>query len=609
MSGVRSPLRWTVPAAVVTLTLLWPPAAIAEDSVGVMMVAHRGSVGHAPEHTLASIDQAVADHADRVGIDIRLSRDGVPVMVHDRFLNRTTNVEQVFPGRSPWRVADFTLSEMRRLDAGSWYAGGGYTGSRVLTLNQVLTELADSPVGMTLEAKQPPLYGGVPGIGAAIMSVLDRHPEWTAANANGDPRLVLESFAWTFLDGMHAAYGAQPLVLLGDTVTPADVAARPWASEVDVRHQNLTAELVESATALGMRVGAWVANTTAELQRAIDLDADALATDEPHRLSAMLRVQGRTWTGTTWPAVRRTLQVRVSAPSTASVGGRVAVRAEAVDASGTPIRWQGVTFQSRVAGAWRTVSGNATDSRGWSASSLAMNDNMRFRAVSKGRVSAVRAVAAVTTRVSLPARAPAPSRHLRAQPRPTTSGSAPRVARVSASTWRAMTGRSWRRGCPVGRAGLRTVRVSYWGFDGQRHRGELVVARGSAHQVARVFRRLYGERLRVRSLHRLESLGPYRGAVTRALRAGASFGYACQRVPGDRWRLGSHARGTVLTVNPWENPTRVSGRGAPNSWWLSRRRERGYVHRPGSAVLRAFAAEGFAWNGRYGKYADFRDVR
>jgi hypothetical protein len=285
------------------------------------------------------------------------------------------------------------------------------------------------------------------------------------------------------------------------------------------------------------------------------------------------------------------------------------VSARALDASGSAIRWQGVTFQSLVDDVWRTVSANATDSRGWSASSLAMNDNMRFRAVSKGRVSAVRSVAAVTTPASLPVGAPEPSRHLTAQPRPTTSGADPRVARVSASTWRAMTGRSWRPGCPVGRAGLRTLRVSYWGFDGRRHRGELVVARGSAYQVARVFGRLYAERLRIRSLHRLESLGPYRGAVTRAMRAGASFGYACQRVPGDRWRVGSHARGTVLTINPWENPTRVSGRGVPNAWWLGRSRDLTYVHRPGRAVLRAFAAEGFAWNGRFGKYADFRDVR
>jgi hypothetical protein len=172
-----------------------------------------------------------------------------------------------------------------------------------------------------------------------------------------------------------------------------------------------------------------------------------------------------------------------------------------------------------------------------------------------------------------------------------------------------MTGRSWRTGCPVGRAGLRTLQVSYWGFDGHRHRGTLVVATRSAAQLARVFTRLYAQRLPVRSLRRLETMGGWTTAVPRAMRADAGFGFACQRVPGDRTRHGTHAYGTRVTVDPWENPTRAGRRGSPDTWWLSRSRSLSYVHAASSPVVRAFAAEGFAWNGRYGRYADFRDVR
>jgi hypothetical protein len=110
-------------------------------------------------------------------------------------------------------------------------------------------------------------------------------------------------------------------------------------------------------------------------------------------------------------------------------------------------------------------------------------------------------------------------------------------------------------------------------------------------------------------LHRLDSLGGAGTAVARALGADSAFGYTCQRVPGDTRPIGTHARGTVVSVNPWENPTRVSGRGVPDSWWLSRARTPAYVHRVGSPVVRAFAAEGFAWVGGFGRYADFRDVR
>jgi hypothetical protein len=258
---------------------------------------------------------------------------------------------------------------------------------------------------------------------------------------------------------------------------------------------------------------------------------------------------------------------------------------------------------------WRTVGSTATDSRGGATLSLPVGEGLRVRVLSGGRTSTERVVAAVVPPVVAPNGAPRPGIRLAAQTRPTTTGADPRVGHVSSSTWKAMSGRSWRRGCPVGRSALRTLQVSYWGFDGYRHRGTLVVSRTSAAQLSRVFTRLHAERLPVRSLRRLETMGSWSTAVARAMRADTGFGYACQRVPGDRTRVGSHARGTIVTLNPWENPAEVARRGYPDTWWLSRRRVLPYVHTSTGPVVSAFAAEGFAWNGRYGKYADFRDVR
>jgi glycerophosphoryl diester phosphodiesterase len=598
----------TVAALAASLLLLGSPPAHADGPTGVMLVAHRGAVDHAPESTLAALDQAVADRSDRVSIDVHLTRDGVPVVIHDGDLRRTTNAEQVFPGRSPWTVSDFSLAELKSLDAGSWYGAGGYTGSRVLTLDEVLTELAASPVTLMVEAKTPSLHGGVPGIGAAVKSVLDAHPEWSGTTTAGTPRVVLESFEWDFLDGMHQTYPELPLALLGN-VTPDDLATRSWAAEVDVRHTALTPDTVAAAHQAGVPVGTWTPNATADLQRVLDLGADRVTTDQTDRLRTMLRAQGRTWTGTTWPAVPATAAVDVSAPSSAPVGGRVLVTARPRAATGAPLPWQSVTFQARNAGVWRTVGANATDSHGSAALSLPVGETMRVRAVSGGRTSSQRAVAAVIPPVVLPAGAPRPSVRLAAQAAPATNGADPRVGRVPAGIWRSMTGRSWRAGCPVGRAGLRTLQVSYWGFDGRRHRGTLVVATRSAAQLARVFTRLYAQRLPVRSLRRLETLGGWSTAVPRAMRADAGFGFACQRVPGDRTRRGTHAYGTRVTIDPWENPTKAGRRGTPDTWWLSRSRTLSYVHAASSPVVRAFAAEGFAWNGRYGRYADFRDVR
>jgi hypothetical protein len=213
--------------------------------------------------------------------------------------------------------------------------------------------------------------------------------------------------------------------------------------------------------------------------------------------------------------------------------------------------------------------------------------------------------------VPIPTLAPLPSYHLPAQTRATAAGARARVTRLSSSQWRALANRSWRPGCPVGRSGLRLVRASYWGFDGRRHRGELVVAARSASRLGRVLARLYDEQQPIRALRRVERLGSWTTSVPRVLASGSTFGFTCRRTPGDPHAVGSHARGTVISLNPWENPTRVGTVGSPASWWLTHRgplEVPSYVHTASSAVVRAFTDQGFVWKGRTGRLAEFQDT-
>ncbi|MEO5709702.1 MAG: glycerophosphodiester phosphodiesterase family protein [Nocardioidaceae bacterium] len=603
--------RSTAAALAVVLTVLAAPAADADPAlpVGVQVIAHRGFSATAPESTLAAMDQAVAAGSDRVSIDVRLTRDGVPVVVHDLDLARTTDAEQKLPALSTWRVGDLTLAQVKTLDAGSWFGSGLFTGAQVLTLDELLRDLGPSQVGMTLEVKEPSLYGGAPGIGSAVGQVLGAHPEWTALRTDGSPRVVVESFDWGFLDGMHTADPQLPLSLLGYYVRSADITNRPWVREIDVGHETLSAETIQQARSLGIFVGTWTANTSGDLQRAIDLGASGVTTDQPTLLRSLVSSEGRTATSTVRATAPPTTKVDISASATAPVGGRVPVTTKPRGGNGVGVPWQTVTFQSRLGGVWRTVGSTATDVNGAATLSLPVDETMRVRVLSGGSTSTERGIAAVVPPVVPPAGAPRPALRLAEQARPATTGADPRVGYVATATWKAMAGRTWRSGCPVGRTKLRTLQVSYWGFDGFRHRGTLVVARTSVAQLSRVFTRLYAQRLPIRSLRRLETMGGWSTAVGRALQADAGFGYACQRVPGDRTKVGSHARGTIVTVNPWENPAKVGGRGTPDTWWLSRGRSMPYVHTAANPVVRAFSAEGFAWNGRYGKYADFRNVR
>ncbi len=360
----------------------------------MLNIAHRGASDRAPEHTLAALDLAVADHADRLSIDVRLTRDGVPVVLHDDSLERTTDVRRAFPRARSFSVRDFTYAQVRTLDAGGWFGDGTFAGSRVLTLDQLLTELGPSPVGLVVEAKSPQDADGVEGIGSAIMAAVARHPAWARRTADGSPRLVVESYRWTFLDHLHEAYPRQPLVLLGEDVTPADLVAHPYVHEIDVGQAHLTPELVADAHGRGVAVGVFTVNGRPGIRGVVAAGADGVTSDEPATVRSVLRLVDRLWSGVLRPRppVVRRVGVRVS--GTVRAGARVAVRLRLRDASGAAVPWTRVRLQSRVRGTWRVVARRATGAHGTADVSLppaARGTGLRLRAVSSGVTSAVAA--------------------------------------------------------------------------------------------------------------------------------------------------------------------------------------------------------------------------
>ncbi|SPT63132.1 glycerophosphodiester phosphodiesterase family protein [Actinomadura madurae] len=124
-----------------------------------VVVGHRGSPGQAPEETLASYRNAVREGADVLEGDVQLTSDRRIVLLHDDTLARTTNVEEVYPGREPWRVGQFTLAEIKRLDAGSWF-DSRFKGQRVPALKDLLS-VAGERTGLSLELKSPANSPGV----------------------------------------------------------------------------------------------------------------------------------------------------------------------------------------------------------------------------------------------------------------------------------------------------------------------------------------------------------------------------------------------------------------------------------------------------------------
>jgi glycerophosphoryl diester phosphodiesterase len=131
------------------------------------LVAHRGASAYAPEHTLASYRLALEQKADYVEQDLAVTKDLVLICLHDESLERTTNVEELFPdravvepatGRKQWFAVDFTLAEIKSLDAGSWFAAR-FAGERIPTWEEAVA-LVGTSAGLYPELKTPALYRG-----------------------------------------------------------------------------------------------------------------------------------------------------------------------------------------------------------------------------------------------------------------------------------------------------------------------------------------------------------------------------------------------------------------------------------------------------------------
>jgi glycerophosphoryl diester phosphodiesterase len=144
-------------------------AALARGAAGKQLIAHRGASGYAPEHTEASYRLALEQTADFVEPDLAITRDGTLICLHDDTLERTTNVAELFPDRAArepigragvrhWIANDFTLAEIKRLDAGRWF-DPKFAGARILTFEEMVA-LVRGRAGIYPELKSPPLYTG-----------------------------------------------------------------------------------------------------------------------------------------------------------------------------------------------------------------------------------------------------------------------------------------------------------------------------------------------------------------------------------------------------------------------------------------------------------------
>lgn len=183
------------------------------------VIAHRGASHDAPEETAPAYLAARDLGADYLEADLQRTKDGVLVAVHDDTLERTTDVTKVFPGREKDPVSKFTLAELKRLDAGSWFnatyperARPTFVGVRILTLDELIdiAEGGGETPGLYLETKAP---GQFPGIEEDLRKVLENRG-WLIADGEPQGRVVLQTFEKSSLELLQKSMPKVPKVLL-----------------------------------------------------------------------------------------------------------------------------------------------------------------------------------------------------------------------------------------------------------------------------------------------------------------------------------------------------------------------------------------------------------
>jgi glycerophosphoryl diester phosphodiesterase len=253
------------------------------------VVAHRGASEDEAEHTLAAYRRAIDVGADALECDVRLTRDGVLVCVHDRRVDRTSSGRGV--------VSTLELADLAELDFGSWHRGeepdllmtAGWEAPdtdrrQVLTLEKLLETVLDSgrPVQLAIETKHPTRYAGL--VELTLVELLTKFG-LTAPDGHGGHRVRVMSFAPSSLRRVRALAPAVPTVYLMDRVPlrwrdgalpPGTLAAGP-----SLRVLRSFPSYVDRVHDRGGQVHVWTVNEPDDVDYVLDLGVDVVITNRP----------------------------------------------------------------------------------------------------------------------------------------------------------------------------------------------------------------------------------------------------------------------------------------------------------------------------------------
>jgi len=250
-----------------------------------LIIGHRGACAYAPENTFASFDLAFHWNADGIEFDVRLARDGVPVVIHDPTLLRTVQAQG--------SVEDFDSAALKTFYAGEWFnlrnpdrAIEGFEWERIPLLSEVFERYGDKHLYVEMKCEEPALRAD---LARAVVALVREHKL--------GERLVVKSFEHDAIAEVKkiapeirtaALFGRswpRPFVPAAQILAQAEACG---ADEISLHRSLLRKATVERARARGFEVVVWTVNSPFWLRRAVALNLRAVITDDPDPLRGAL---------------------------------------------------------------------------------------------------------------------------------------------------------------------------------------------------------------------------------------------------------------------------------------------------------------------------------
>ncbi len=234
-----------------------------------LIIGHRGASGYAPENTMPAFELAVSQNVDGLEFDVHLSKDGIPVVIHDRTIERTTGGSGL--------VVEYTASQLQQFDAGSWY-GEQFAGAKIPLLTEVLgfCKSIGKDLLINIELKAGSIM--YPNIEETVISRVKEY--------HLDDQVIISSFDH---HGLQRVKEIDPNIKTGVLYTASWI--KPWRyrellnfNALHPAWYTLSPELVTNAHQAGLAVHTFTVNDTDYVPQMIMMGVDGIITDYPDRL-------------------------------------------------------------------------------------------------------------------------------------------------------------------------------------------------------------------------------------------------------------------------------------------------------------------------------------